>query len=52
MKFPEFNRVVNPNDEKCYVAFTSNSTPTALSFEEVTKNITKRSYTRDRLDHA
>ena len=37
MKFPEFNRVVNPNDEKCYVAFTSNSTPTALSFNEVTK---------------
>ena len=37
MKFPEFNRVVNPNDEKCYVAFTNNGTPTALSFDDIAK---------------
>ena len=37
MKFPEFNRVVNPNDEKCYVAFTNNGTPKALSFDDITK---------------
>ena len=37
MKFPEFNRVVNPNDEKCYVAFTNNGTPSALSFDDITK---------------
>ena len=37
MKFPEFNRIVNPNDEKCYVAFTKNSTPTALSFNDITQ---------------
>ena len=36
MKFPEFNRVVNPNDEKCYVAFTNSGT-TALSFDDITK---------------
>ncbi len=40
MKFPEFNRVVNPNDEKCYVAFTNNKPPQALSFEEIA-NIAK-----------
>lgn len=37
MKFPEFNRVVNPNDEKCYVAFTNKGSPKALSFDEITK---------------
>ena len=37
MKFPEFNRVVNPNDEKCYVAFTNKGTPKALSFDDITK---------------
>lgn len=36
MKFPEFNRVVNPNDEKCYVAFTNKGVPTVLSFNEIT----------------
>lgn len=37
MKFPEFNRVVNPNNEKCYVAFTSKGSPQALSFDDITK---------------
>ena len=37
MKFPEFNRVVNPNDEKCYVAFTNKGSPKALSFDDITK---------------
>ena len=37
MKFPEFNRIVNPNDEKCYVAFTNKGSPKALSFDEITK---------------
>ena len=37
MKFPEFNRVVNPNDEKCYVAFTNKSSPTAMSFKDITE---------------
>ena len=37
MKFPEFNRVVNPNDEKCYVAFTNKGSPKALSFDEIAK---------------
>lgn len=36
MKFPEFNRIVNPNDEKCYVAFTSNNPPKAMTFAEIT----------------
>ena len=36
MKFPEFNRIVNPNDEKCYVAFTSSNPPTAMSFAQIT----------------
>lgn len=37
MKFPEFNRVVNPNDEKCYVAFTYQNAPKAVSFDEITQ---------------
>lgn len=37
MKFPEFNRIVNPNDEKCYVAFKSTGIPTAMSFDEITE---------------
>lgn len=35
MKFPEFNRIVNPNDEKCYVAFTSNNPPKSMTFNEI-----------------
>lgn len=37
MKFPEFNRVVNPNDEKCYVAFTNMGSPKACTFAEITQ---------------
>lgn len=37
MKFPEFNRIVNPNDEKCYIAFTSKNPPQALSFSDISK---------------
>lgn len=37
MKFPEFNRIVNPNDEKCYVAFTNNGSPQALSFNQISQ---------------
>lgn len=36
MKFPEFNKVVNPNDEKCYVAFTSKGNLGAKTFAEIT----------------
>lgn len=37
MKFPEFNRIVNPNDEKCYVAFTSKKSPQALSYTDISQ---------------
>lgn len=35
MKFPEFNRMVNPNDEKCYIAKTYSGTSKPLTFTEV-----------------
>ena len=35
MKFPEFNRVVNPNDEKCYVAFTSSGPAKPMTFSQI-----------------
>lgn len=35
MKFPEFNRVTNPNDEKRYIAKTLSGTSKPLTFQEV-----------------
>ena len=37
MKFPEFNRIVNPTDDKCYVALSETERPVAMSFNEVTQ---------------
>lgn len=37
MKFPEFNRIVNPTDDKCYVALSETERPIAMSFSEVTQ---------------
>lgn len=37
MKFPEFNRIVNPNDEACYVAMTHGRAPKAIKFGEIAK---------------
>lgn len=35
MKFPEFNRIVNPTDDKCYVALSNVGIPKTLSFSDV-----------------
>ena len=35
MKFPEFNRVVNPNDEKCYIAKTYSGTSHPMTFADI-----------------
>ena len=35
MKFPEFNRVTNPKDEKCYIAKTYSGTSHPLTYSEV-----------------
>ena len=35
MKFPEFNRVVNPNDEKCYIAKTYSGTSLPMTFADI-----------------
>lgn len=37
MKFPEFNQVVNPNDEACYVALRHGHAPQAMKFSGITK---------------
>ncbi len=37
MKFPEFNRLVNPNDQACYVAIAHGKVPKALKFGDIAK---------------
>lgn len=36
MKFPEFNRIVNPSDEACYIANVMGKAPKAVKFQQVT----------------
>ena len=37
MKFPEFNRIVNPNDTACYVAMTHGKAPKSVKYEDIVK---------------
>ena len=37
MKFPEFNNLVNPTDDKCYVALSNVGVPTAMGFSDISK---------------
>lgn len=37
MKFPEFNNLVNPTDDKCYVALSSTGVPRTMTFKDVTE---------------
>jgi putative DNA primase/helicase len=35
MKFPEFNRVVNPNDEPCYIAVRYGQAPKRMKYDDI-----------------
>lgn len=40
MKFPEFNKIVNPKNDKCYVALSNTGSPVLMDFSEIS-NLSK-----------